>query len=966
MRIYLICLFLFLCSNKVTAQNSFTLKGKIYEAYAMVELLESHVEILSAQDSTVIASDIALRKYRSGNDTFYSSEYNINIPKKKGNYIIRVSKKGYETTYLSLDLNNLYQREFSRTLPNIYLEKELSVTLKDVTVIASKVKFYLNGDTVVYNADAFQLSEGSMLDALIRQLPGAELRGDKIYVNGRFIESLMLNGKDFFKGNNRVLLDNLPNYMVSNIAVYEKFSDDSEFLDQEVVNDTRYVMDVKLKKQYAIGLSGNVELGGGSTEKHLARLFALRFTPHSRLAAYFNANNLNDIGKPGEHTNWSPSILHEGIATRQIGGIDYTIDDRYGKYKMNGNVQFSHDDNDIENNTYQTLFLPKEDMYSRIRNNEKRKNFTVTTNHRFYFEWTNVNIELIPDAKYNRYDNRSDYATATFNQNVLKNNDKMEDSIFCEKIADTYLPFVVNRNLRERKNCGYEWQTGVAAKSRIKFNRIPDYLTLYLHGTYCNSSTETFDHNNIEYYSQGNVISTDFKHRYFDSKPTHNYDIQSKVTYTYVVKRGVMLDLSYSFNRNYSDVWSNLYLLNKLYEWDNETQPELDWLPSYSAYMQTIDAANSYRSKLGTNLSTVEPFLVWKKETEKSIWKGQLSMPLSLQTRNLTYSRGNVDTTFTKRNILLNVYSSYIEWLSKDRKYDVKFQYALTSKAPDMNMFLNIFDTTDPLNVTIGNPNLKTTLNHQIIATFVRMYPQKRIMWAMEGVMKPVQNSIAMEYTYNKNTGARTFRPNNVNGCWSGDFNVGISAPLDKHRKLNTKLMLGTGYVHNVDFIGMEGSGTILRSSVGTHTLFEKLQLNYAIGKSQIGIISECTWRKSTSDRKDFTTINTTELKNGLTAQIQLPWHFNLGTDLTLYSRRGYAYRDMNTNDVVWNARLSRPFIKGKFLVQLEGYDILKQLSSISKSVNAQGFVETHSNIIPQYVLLHLTYRFSKSPKARK
>lgn len=86
--------------------------------------------------------------------------------------------------------------------------------LKGVTISATKIKFYNKGDTIVYNADAFQLGEGSMLDALIRQLPGAELRNGQIYVNGKFVSSLLLNGKDFFKGNNQIMLDNLPTYMV--------------------------------------------------------------------------------------------------------------------------------------------------------------------------------------------------------------------------------------------------------------------------------------------------------------------------------------------------------------------------------------------------------------------------------------------------------------------------------------------------------------------------------------------------------------------------------------------------------------------------------------------------------------------------------------------------------------------------------------------------------------------------------
>lgn len=65
---------------------------------------------------------------------------------------------------------------------------------------ASKVKFYNRGDTLVYNADAFNLAEGSMLDALIQQLPDVELKDNgNIYVNGKYVEELLLNGKHFWR-----------------------------------------------------------------------------------------------------------------------------------------------------------------------------------------------------------------------------------------------------------------------------------------------------------------------------------------------------------------------------------------------------------------------------------------------------------------------------------------------------------------------------------------------------------------------------------------------------------------------------------------------------------------------------------------------------------------------------------------------------------------------------------------------
>lgn len=96
-------------------------------------------------------------------------------------------------------------------------------------------------DTVVFNADAFQLAEGSMLDQLVARLPGVELRGNgQIYVNGRFVSSLLLNGEDFFKGDPSIALQNLPAYTVNQIKVYEKQSDRDKAMGLEKGGNSRW------------------------------------------------------------------------------------------------------------------------------------------------------------------------------------------------------------------------------------------------------------------------------------------------------------------------------------------------------------------------------------------------------------------------------------------------------------------------------------------------------------------------------------------------------------------------------------------------------------------------------------------------------------------------------------------------------------------------------------------------------
>lgn len=137
------------------------------------------------------------------------------------------------------------------------------------------------------------------------------------------------------------------------------------------------------------------------------------------------------------------------------------------------------------------------------------------------------------------------------------------------------------------------------------------------------------------------------------------------------------------------------------------------------------------------------------------------------------------------------------------------------------------------------------------------------------------------------------------------------------------------------------------------------------IGKMRIGAVASVDWYNATSRRKGFNTVNVENLKYGLTYNWNLPQDIDFSTDLMMYSRYGYEDKGMNTNDFVWNARLSKGFMKSTLILTLEGFDILHNLSNITRSLNAQGRVESFSNVIPSYAMLHLAYRLDIKPKKR-
>lgn len=101
----------------------------------------------------------------------------------------------------------------------------------------------------------------------------------------------------------------------------------------------------------------------------------------------------------------------------------------------------------------------------------------------------------------------------------------------------------------------------------------------------------------------------------------------------------------------------------------------------------------------------------------------------------------------------------------------------------------------------------------------------------------------------------------------------------------------------------------------------------------------------------------------GVSSILNFPQNWGLSTDLTLYTRRGYLDTRLNTTDVLWNAGIRKSFLKGSLICSLEGYDLLRQLSNISYTVNAQYRTETVTNVIPAYFLLSIKYSFNKQPK---
>ena len=224
----------------------FYLSGKVKDISSRMYISDATVEVMTT-DSVVLAEK---KSWSADNLTMNNNRMvNLSISLKElyhDRLILRFTHPGYTTKYMDIHIQG--KRNNYRYLGDVLLLRRDNILLDEVTVEATKIRMVAGKDTLVFNASEFQLAQGSMLDGLIRQLPGVQLDGGRIMVNGRFVSSLLVNGEDFFRGDPRVALENLPAYMVNKVKVYERTPEHAYIIGVDSLKEYPLVMDVILKR----------------------------------------------------------------------------------------------------------------------------------------------------------------------------------------------------------------------------------------------------------------------------------------------------------------------------------------------------------------------------------------------------------------------------------------------------------------------------------------------------------------------------------------------------------------------------------------------------------------------------------------------------------------------------------------------------------------------------------------------
>lgn len=818
----------------------------------------------------------------------------------------------------------------------MYVWEVREQTLGEASVTASKVLMVMKGDTIEYNAAAFRMSEGSMLDNLVAALPGVAIdNGGRITVNGEFVSELLVNGRDFFRGDPRVALSNLPAYTVNKIQVYRQPGVHARMQKERAEEEKKkdpLVMNVKLKREYEQGWITNYELAGGaglkdwSDGKWLGRLFAMRYTNHSSIALYANANNLNDVSSPGRKGEWKRTDASAGEKTSYQSGVDFSIDPKNTRIKVNTSLQALRQESKLSETVVGEDFLTGGNVFSQASRQRGTTSTDLTWNGNFRYDVPGRFLSVTPELYY-RHHKEKEYGHAVKSMDMAG-----LDTLY----SRTHIQ-------EERKT---EW--GGRLHLYSIFPILKQNIDLSASVDYNRLRDEDFQRDQIQYVSPNRMLvpeSRNFHRPAFDYKYSlwmcdqdsrNRMKIAGDVTF--------FPTLVYSFRQSFSSGHQDL------------SRNEEDWLtPSVHSEQQwVIDMANSFH----TARQEREHYAKLSLRVDRKKYAFGYSPAFRFVQRRISDYRDMLLKESRKDHALLD-HSMYIH------VGDISLNAVIEHQLPDIYYLLDVRDESDPLVRYRGNSGLKTTIVEQYwVETTIKKKEYSRNLF-LKGMYKRWRNSVSMAQMFDRTTNVTTFRPFNIDGNWQVQGVANYSRFLDKESHWHVSNISETIFAHSVDFMA-DNSEIPVRQAVDNLKVKDELTVRYQINSLRVGAKTSVDWARLESRQGMFERFSYVDFSYGLTLSAQVFLGVNLDTDLMAYSRRGYNDHTMNTTDWVWNVSLDKTLGRHKqWTLKVSGFDLLQQLSNTRRTVNAQGRVETRYNTIPAYAMFHVAYRLDVIPKKR-
>ncbi|MBS1660875.1 MAG: outer membrane beta-barrel protein, partial [Bacteroidetes bacterium] len=559
----------------------------------------------------------------------------------------------------------------------------------------------LKGDTTEFNADSFRTQPNASVEDLLKKLPGIQVdKNGKITAQGEAVKKVLVDGEEFFGDDPTLVTQNLRADMVDKVQVYDKKSDQASFTG---IDDGKRekTINLKIKDGKKNGYFGRVTAGAGTEGYHDYQLMANYFKNKLKLSGYgiigntgktgLNWNERDNFGQSDassidvdENTgslswtmsnrddldSWSGRFEGQGFPSVKTGGLHFNNKWNDDQQSLNGNYKYMQLDVNGESSTNSQYILPDTFYYNnqsqKFRNQILRHSFNGSYEYKFD---STSSLKLLADGGTDhKTTNNIFHSEALASDSSLVNqNDRTTSTVGDNR--------VVNSNLL--------WRKKLAKKGRtLSLNVVENYTENKSDG-YLNSETRLYQ-NGIQF--KDSLIDQ------YKNYQTRTLLLDAKLTYTEPLGKSSFLSANYGgiINNSHSDrnsfnktTGGKYGALDSLYSNDYQ----------YNQFSQRggltyILVKKKLRATAGTNI-------LFTKYRQDDL---------------------HADTSLTRSFVNWNPVANATYSFSSSRRLNV--YYVGNTTQPLVSQIQPIRTNEDPLNITIGNPDLKPSFANRFSMYF--------------------------------------------------------------------------------------------------------------------------------------------------------------------------------------------------------------------------------------------------------
>lgn len=849
-----------------------------------------------------------------------SSLVNYVLTNRKGEFQVKEVPLG-QPCHLLVSFNGLKsfiqpftisENKTDTTLPPIRLGKAVK-ELEEVMVIGQRPPMLVKKDTIEFNAGSFKTMPNAVLEDLVRQLPGIDVDKDgNLTMNGRKIEKITIDGKDFFGNDPQVALKNLPRNIIDKIQVADNKTKQNQF-NKTTTGEENKVLNLTLKKDQNRGWFGRLFGGYGSEERYEAGGNINMFNSEKQVSILANANNTNrtNYGGSSFSINNAQSSLGgggSGFTDTKTGGLNFS-NVFSKKLTMSSSYFFSR--SAFENNTRtQRQYILAEDTMSIYDYNSLNSNSSTNRNHR-----VNIGIDYRPDSMTSLYLNtaygKSDGESGSVNDAQSRNSkgsllntsyNELDGTNSGNNIATEF--FIGRRFRKEGRNISLN----------LNFN---------------SDITKSIDHNNgrIWLLKQDGVDSTDNLNQRSNMKNESN---------------------SYGFTFGYSEpLAKNLNLLAR-YSYRVGTGSSNKNTNRYNDVTGAYDIADTLLTDAFTNRNEISNPDISLNYLKENRFRGMLGFGMQWL-RQKTTSRIQKDMDQRYVNIFPTANIAY--QLSKTG--EISFYYNGSSSQPSPQQLQPVPDNSNPLYIIMGNPDLRPSFSHNLSIS-IRQTVGKWY-WFGSANYGTTTNQIVTE-TYFDELRRQVSRPLNMNGNHMINGSGTVSRTWkSKTWSFRVNSNVGVNYSRNIARIDKQNVET------KTYGFNGRLYLSTTY-KELINFMPSYSIRLSDAKYNMAQNQDPSNVNHVFTTDLFINWPKRLIIENNLmYSYNSRIAPGFRKGVTSWNAAANYQLFRNKKgMLRFAIYDILKQNTNVSRNITQNYIQDVQVQVLQQYYLVSFLYNLQK------